>query len=101
MAKLDKPFYGEEATGGFNNILFYKRHPVTPHVSKIRLPVKYKTPLQTERRALFLEAVAAWRTLDQESRENYLSMANPPYSGFNNFVCEYLGGEIPLGSGGS
>jgi len=97
MAKLYKPFYGDEATGGFANTLFFKRGVNYGIVSKKKIIITSKSPAQHAERTLFDEACNTWNALSDTEQATWRAAASKPVTGFNLFIGLYiLTGSVPL-----
>lgn len=90
MAKLWKPFYSDEATGGFANTLFFKRGTNYGIVSKKKQIITQKSDAQHSQRLAFRAACAAWISLNTEQQAAWTAAASKPLTGFNLFVGLYL-----------
>ncbi len=101
MAKLDRPLYGEYATGTLARALSF-RHTFNPPdipgetviswgtVCKIPFMSCKPTACQIAQRLLYASAVNAWHSLTEAEQEIF--MDNPPddLTGFNFFIRLYL-----------
>ncbi len=97
MAKLDRPLYGEYATGTLARVLSY-RHTYNPPddpgdpavswgtVAKIPFISCPPAPSQVFRRSLYAAAVAAWSALDSAGKAFYNENKPARLTGFNFFI---------------
>ena len=101
MAKLDRPLYGDYATGTFARVLSFRHTPNPPDAPgdpAVYLGTVCKIPVMTcgpsspqlAQRLLYASAVAAWRALSDDERSTWGSDAPAGLSGFNFFIRLYL-----------
>jgi hypothetical protein len=101
MAKLDRPLYGDEATGTLARALAFRQisnPPDEPGATPIyfgsvaKIPTLSSPPSvgQYAQRLLFASAIAAWHALTYEAKAYYKSLAPNCLSGFNFFLRLFL-----------
>ncbi|TSA45879.1 hypothetical protein D4R52_01630 [bacterium] len=101
MAKLDRPLYGDYATGTLGRALCFRRTENPPDapgdtavywgtVAKIPVNSCRPSPAQVVQRENYAAAVAAWRALSDEDRATWNTSKPANLSGFNFFLRLYL-----------
>ena len=101
MAKLDRPLYGEYATGTLARALSYRRTENPPDkpgdpivswgtVAKIPFMSCPPSPSQILHRALYSDALDAWRALDPTVKAFYNNNKPARLSGLNFFLRLYF-----------
>lgn len=59
-------------------------------------PADTPTEAKANYRAVFASGVSAWHSLDEESKNVYRRLKNPPrMSGFNRFMSKYISENYP------
>lgn len=105
MARLDRPLYGEYATGTLGRVLAYRHtynppdepgDPVVTFGTVAKIPVMTCGPSspQISHRSLFAAAGAAWLALSIPARAYYNANKPPQLSGYNLFLRLYLDPSI-------
>ena len=101
MAKLDRPIYGEYATGTLARALAF-RHTANPPdlpgeiavsmgtIAKIPIMSCGPSPAQSVQRALYAAAVAAWNALSDDGILRYRTFKPPQLTGYNFFLRQFL-----------
>jgi hypothetical protein len=86
MAKLDRPLYGESATGTFARVLAYRKTTFYPSVA--RLPARKPIPSikQKTQRSLYGAACDSWSAISTAERAQYNTCRPQNLSGFNFYV---------------
>lgn len=104
MAKLDRPLFGDWATGTLARVLSF-RHVANPeeppgdpviYLGEVAaLPRSHcpPAPAQIAQRLLYASAVAAWRALSDEERAAWNTAKPTNLCGFNFFIKLFL---LPL-----
>jgi hypothetical protein len=101
MAKLDRPLYGDEATGTLARALSFRRTVNPPDlpgetvvymgtVAKIPVISCPPSPAQALQRGRYAAAVAAWLALSDVDRAAWNTSKPADLSGFNFFIRLYL-----------
>ena len=101
MAKLDRPLYGDTATGTLARALSFRStaNPPDPPgspaifmgtVAKIPFMSCRPSPNQTGRRNLYAAAVAAWNALNTSERAPYILNKPVNLTGYNFFLRLFL-----------
>ncbi len=90
MAKLDRPLYGDSATGVFAKALAFRKTTFYPSVAK--RPSRKSPPSidQINQRALYSAACQAWHALTDAEQLQYVTTKPANLSGFNFFIKLYL-----------
>lgn len=92
MARLDRPLYGDSATGTFARVLAFRETTSYPSVAK-RPGRKYPaSPAQAAQRQAYAAACLAWDALTAAEKSQYKTDAPEGLSGFNYFMSISLGG---------
>lgn len=97
MAKLDRPLFGENATGTLARALSFRKTVNPPDepgdpaiwwgtVAKIPFISCPPSPGQTEQRKRYAAAVAAWRALSGDARGYYNTNKPANLTGLNFFI---------------
>jgi hypothetical protein len=97
MAKLDRPLYGENATGTLARALAFRRTENPPDLPGITavyegtvtaLPRSScpPSPAQALQRARYAATVACWNALTDEERASYAASRPANLTGFNFFI---------------
>lgn len=94
MAKLDRPLYGESATGTFARVLAYRKTTFYPSVAK--RPSRKSPPSggQSNQRSLYSAACQAWHALTAAEKAQYVANRPANLSGFNFFIKLFLRGDF-------
>lgn len=101
MAKLDRPLYGDSATGTLARALAFRRTENPPDepgqvpiywgtVAKLPGSSCRPSPAQALQRGIYAAAVAAWRALSDEARNSYTLNKPSNLTGFNFFLRTVL-----------
>lgn len=101
MAKLDRPLYGEYATGTLSRALAYRHtenppddpgDPVVTWGTVTKIPFMSCPPsaAQTLHRSRYASALTAWRALDPTGRAFYNDNKPARLTGLNYFLRLYL-----------
>jgi hypothetical protein len=105
MAKLDRPLFGEYATGTLGRALAYRRtanpsdEPGIPAiywgtVAKIPIMSCGPSPGQVSHRSLFAAAVASWHALTDDERSSWRANKPADLTGWNFFLQLFLTPEL-------
>ena len=105
MAKLDRPLYGEYATGTLGRALAF-RHTENPPddpgqpavylgtVAKIPVNSCGPSPSQIAHRSSFAAAVQAWHSLTAGARAQWRALKPPQLTGWNFFLRLFLSPDL-------
>ena len=101
MAKLDRPIYGEYATGTLARALAFRHTANPPDLpgetaismgTVAALPRSFcpPSPAQALQREHYTAAVAAWNALSDEGILRYRTFKPPQLTGYNFFLRQFL-----------
>jgi len=90
MALLDRPLYGEEATGTLARVLAYRRTKNWGTVAKLPGSSCPPSPEQTSQRNNYTAAITAWHALGPTIQNQYKSNSPRNLSGYNFFLRLFL-----------
>lgn len=88
--KLDRPLFGEEATGTLARVLAFRRTANWGQAARLPGSKCPPSPGQAFQRRRYAAAIAAWHALSDSLREFYMLYKPANLSGFNFFIRLYL-----------